>query len=106
DLVGASTDHEFQQRAGVEAAAANQKIVGRPLAAFVLAPCFAQPFAVGFEAAGRQHAGARRDAFFATVLVTNENGGLEAAAMQFEARNRRVVTDLHAQSLSTAVVGV
>src|SRR6185437_3618373 len=86
DDVGAGIHHEFQQHALVEARAADQKIVGRPFAALVLAPGLPQPFAVGLEAAGGQYAGARLDA-----LAGRHARGKEAAVLQVERHDGSVV---------------
>src|SRR5690606_28696119 len=62
DNVRPGVHHVTQQHALVKARAPNQEIFGRPFAALVLPPGFAQPFAIGFEPAGGQHTGARLDA--------------------------------------------
>src|SRR5690606_36996904 len=100
DRVRARIEHELQQHAGVEAGAANQEIVGGPFAIGVLSPGFAQPFAIGFEAAGGEHAGPGLDALGA------DPGGDEAAVAQFDAFDRRVVADPHPERLGAAVVGI
>ena len=93
-------DHEFQQHAHVEARAADQEIVGRPLAVRVLAPGLAQPGAIRFEAAGRQHASARLD------TLGSDACRHEASVAQFDRIDRRVVANRHAQGFGTAIVRV
>jgi hypothetical protein len=101
DPVGAVVIQQvLEQHALVEARAADQEVVGRPFAAFVLPPGLAQPGDVGLEAAGGQHAGACLDA------LALHPGGQEAAVLDLDAVHRRLVADAHAQPLRTAVVGV
>ncbi len=99
DGIGACIDHVFEQHSHVEARAADQEIVRHPFAVD-LAPRFTQPFAIGFEAAGCEHAGARFNAFVADVR------GDKAIAVELDSVYWRVVADLHAQCLRTAEVGV
>jgi hypothetical protein len=99
DRVRAGVDHA-QQHALIEARAADQEVVGGPLAALVLAPRFAQPCAVGFEAACRQHAAACLEALRAAAR------GHEARAVELDRVDRRVVADLHAERFGAAVIGV
>src|SRR4030095_4777486 len=56
DGVGTGIDHVLEQYALVETGAADQEVVGRPFAAFVLSPSLAQPITVGFESASGEHA--------------------------------------------------
>jgi hypothetical protein len=88
DHVGADIDQVAQQDAGVESRAADQEVVGRPLALIVLPPRLAQPRAVALEAAGGEHAGARS----VRAAVASDRGD-EAAAIELEAFDRRVVAD-------------
>jgi hypothetical protein len=100
DAVGAGVEHELEQDAGVEAGAANEEVLRRPLAALVRSPGLVEPLAVGLEAAGRQHAGARLDPLGA------DPGRDEATAGQLEGIDGRVVADANAERLGAAVVGV
>src|SRR5207253_1262927 len=93
-------DHEAQQRAGVEARAADEEVVGRVLAALVDAPRLAQPLPVGLETARGQHATARLDALVA------DTGGDETTVPKFEPVHWRVVTDAHTQAFGASVVGI
>src|SRR5690606_3873205 len=97
---GARFKQEFKLHAHVVTGAAYQEIVGGPFAGLVLAPCLAQPFAVRFEAAAGHHTGARFDALVADA------GRDESTSVQFQGIDRSVVTYLHAQVFSAAVVGI
>jgi hypothetical protein len=89
-----------QQHALVEAGAADQEAVGRPVAAGVLAPGVAQPLAVGFEAAGGQHAAAGRDPFAPAAHR------LEVTVLDGHRVHWRFVADVDAEPLGAAVVGI
>jgi hypothetical protein len=91
NAVRARVDHEAQQRAHVEARAADQEIVGGVFAALVDAPRLAQPRAVRLEAARREHAAARRNA-----LVARPRGH-ETRTVKLDALHRRFIADLHAE---------
>jgi hypothetical protein len=101
DLVGALRDQVLQQHTLVEARAADQEAVGRPLTALVAAPGLPQPADVGLEAAAGHHAGAGLDAFAADQPRCDET-----AAGQFQLLHRAVVAHAHPQRLCAAVVGV
>ena len=90
----------FEHHAAVEAGAANRKVVGRPFTAFVLPPGLAQPFAVGLEAASRQHAGFGGDA------LRTHPGRHKAAIVKLQPVHRAVVADLHAEFFCAAVISV
>ena len=100
DHVGAGIHHEFEQHAHIETRAANQKIVGGPFSGLVLPPGFAQPFTIGFEAAGGHHAGAGLDAFGADAR------GDETAVIEFDGVHRRVIANLYAEFFGAAVIGI
>ena len=100
NAVGALRDQIAQEHAHVEARAAYGKVVGRPFAGFVLAPGLAQPLAVGLEAAAGHHTGPGRYALLAHPCRH------ETAVLQFQAIDRRLITDLHPQPFGAAVVGI
>ena len=89
-----------QQHTGVEAGAPDEEVVHRPLAALVLPPGLAQPFAVRLKAASGQHAGAGGDALALHI------GRFELPAVQLDAVHRRVIAHLHPQAFGAAEVGV
>ncbi len=100
DRIRAGVEHGLEQDALVEARAADEEIVGGPLATLVLSPRFAQPFAVGFEAARRQHATARLEAPAPAAR------GDEAFAVELDGVDGRVVANPYAQRFGAAVVRV
>src|SRR5690606_10456893 len=68
--------------------------------ALVLSPGLALPFKIGLEAPGGEDTGARLKALIAAV------GRDEAAAVEFEPVNGRVIADLHTELFGAAEVGV
>src|SRR5207245_10369950 len=91
----------LEQHALVEARAADEEVLGRPLAALVLAPGFDEPFAVRLETARRQHAAAGHNAF-----AGGTDGSHEAIAVELDRDDGRVIADLDAELLGAAVVGI
>jgi len=100
DGVCARIDHELQQHAAIEARTADQEVVGRPFATFVLSPGLSQPFAVRFEATGSEHT---RTCLEALRAAARRN---EPTAIQFDGVDRRFIADAHAKLFCAAVVGV
>ena len=56
DRVRTLCDEVFEQNTHVETRAADRKVVGRPVAGFVLSPGLSQPFPIGFKTATGNHA--------------------------------------------------
>src|SRR3546814_8161847 len=80
--------------------AANQEVFRGPFAGVVLAPGFAQPFAIRFEAARRHDTGTRGNA------LPPQPGGLKLTIVDFQMVDRGVITDLYAQGFGAAIVRV
>src|SRR3546814_16259168 len=62
DVVGSLIQQIAKQHTLIETGAANQEVFRGPFAGVVLAPGFAQPFAIRFEAARRHDTGTRGNA--------------------------------------------
>ena len=101
DRIGAMNVEQVpQQRPLVEAGAADQEVIGRPLPPIILAPGLAQPVAVGLKAPGGQYASSGLNALPLDV------GRDKAPTDKFDSVYRRVITHLHTQALGAAEIGI
>jgi len=103
--ISSGLQHELQQRAVVEARAADEEVVRRPFAVGVLPPGLAQPVPVGLEAPRGQHAGSGLETLLHALRAPDE-GRHEAAVAQLQPHDGGLIADLYAELLRAAVVGV